>query len=91
MGLLAAALVAGLLAERGWDRRAGRTLLAMLLGNAAIYAFGLPWLSLFVGSERVLALGFLPFVPGDLVKLLVAAAMLPAGWRLLGRMGDEAN
>ncbi len=39
VGLLAAAFITGLLAEQGWDRRVGSTLLAMLLGNAAIYAF----------------------------------------------------
>ena len=84
VGFVAAAYVTGLLAERGWDRRVVATLLAMLLGNAAIYAFGLPWLAAFVGSERALSLGFYPFIVGDFLKLALAASLLPSGWRMLG-------
>jgi biotin transport system substrate-specific component len=56
----------------------------MLLGNAAIYALGLPWLAAFVGIGRALPLGFYPFIPGDLVKLALAAILLPTGWRIPG-------
>ena len=84
MGYIPAAFLTGLLAERGWDRRMGTALLAMSVGNVVIYAFGLPWLALFVGGERVLALGLLPFILGDLVKLVLAAVLLPSGWKLLG-------
>jgi biotin transport system substrate-specific component len=84
VGFVAAAYVTGLLAERGWDRKAGTTLLAMLLGNAVIYAFGLPWLALLVGSQNALALGLYPFIAGDLVKAALATALLPTGWKLLG-------
>ncbi len=84
-GFVAAALVVGWLCERGWDRRPVTAALAMLAGNAVIYLFGLPWLALFIGPERVLAAGLLPFIPGDLLKLLLATLALPAGWRLLAR------
>ena len=85
VGFIAAAFAVGLLAERGWDRRVSTTLLMMLLGNALIYVFGLPWLARFVGGERVLALGLLPFIPGDLLKLTLSAALLPSGWKVLAR------
>lgn len=84
VGFLAAAFLVGMLAEKGWDRRVGTTFLAMLLGNVVIYAFGLPWLTRFVGSEKALALGLLPFIPGDLAKLFLATMLLPSGWKLLG-------
>lgn len=87
VGFVAAAFLVGWLAERGWDRRPETTLLAMLLGNAVIYAFGLPWLAHFVGTERVLSLGLLPFLAGDLGKALLAMALLPWGWQLLDRRG----
>ncbi|MGQ9848864.1 MAG: biotin transporter BioY [Aggregatilineaceae bacterium] len=87
IGFVAAAFLVGWLAERGWDRRPETTLLAMLLGNAVIYAFGLPWLAHFVGTERVLSLGLLPFLAGDLGKALLAMALLPWGWQLLDRRG----
>jgi biotin transport system substrate-specific component len=84
VGFVVAAFVTGLLAERGWDRRVGTTLLAMLLGNVVIYACGVPWLAVWVGTARALPLGCYPFVPGDLLKLALAAWLLPSGWRVLG-------
>ncbi len=87
IGFVAAAYLVGWLAERGWDRHFETTLLAMVLGNVVIYTFGLLWLARFVGTEKVLALGLWPFVPGDLGKILLATASLPWGWRLLNRRG----
>jgi biotin transport system substrate-specific component len=85
VGLVVAAYLVGYLAERGWDRRPATTILAMVLGGIVIYAFGLVWLDRFVGPSRVLAAGLLPFIPGDLFKIVLAAALLPSGWALLGR------
>jgi biotin transport system substrate-specific component len=87
VGFIAAAYITGLLAERGWDRRMGTTLLAMLLGNAVIYAFGLSWLSVFTGIGKALSLGFYPFISGDILKLAVATTLLPSGRRMLGLEG----
>lgn len=85
VGFVVAASLVGWLAERGWDRRFISAFAAMLLGNVVIYAVGLPWLAYFVGVEKVLLAGLLPFIPGDLVKLLLATTMLPWGWKLLER------
>lgn len=84
-GFVAAAWLVGTLAERGWDRRRARCLLMMLIGTAVIYLFGLPWLARFVGWEMAFAKGVLPFIPGDLLKAMLAALLLPAGWKLLPR------
>ena len=82
-----AAAIAGLLAERGWDRRLLWTALAMLIGNLLIYAVAIPWLMLFKGSlSLALAQGMLPFIPGDLVKIAVAAGALPGGWMLVHKV-----
>lgn len=82
-GFVAAAYVTGRLAERGWDRRAGTVALAMLLGNVLLYAPGLAWLARFVGADKALALGLYPFIAGDLLKIALAASLLPLGWKLL--------
>ncbi len=91
VGFVAAAFVVGLLAERGWDRRTWSMALAMLIGNSVIYAIGLPWLSIWLGrfasADSVLAVGLYPFIPGDLLKLVLAAVALPSGWALLNRFG----
>jgi len=88
IGFVAASYITGLLAERGWDRRIGTTVLAMVSGNVAIYAFGLSWLCCLMGVNRsVLVAGLYPFVAGDLLKITAAAILLPSGWKLLGYSG----
>jgi biotin transport system substrate-specific component len=81
-----AAALSGWLAERRWDRRFNSAVSAMLTGNVLIYAIGLPWLALELntGLERTLELGFYPFVIGDVIKLYLAAALLPTAWSLIG-------
>jgi biotin transport system substrate-specific component len=86
VGFVAAAGVTGALAERGWDRRFLTTWAAMALGSLTLFAFGLAWLSRFTGWPSALAAGFWPFVPGDLLKQLLAALLLPGAWRLARRI-----
>lgn len=82
-----AAFVVGFLAERGWDRSFWRAAAAMAIGEVAIYAVGLPWLALFVGAAGALPQGFFPFIPGDTLKILLAAAVLPSAWHTLAAIG----
>ena len=89
LGFVAGAALTGLLAERGWDRRIGTTMAAMLLGTAAIYAAGLAWLALFTGADNVLAAGLYPFIPGAVVKIVAAALLLPLGWKFVGPRGYD--
>jgi biotin transport system substrate-specific component len=84
VGFVAGAWICGALAERGWDRRVGWTVLAMILGNVAILVPGLAWIARFVGADRALALGLWPFIPGDCVKIALAAALLPISWKWIG-------
>ncbi len=86
IGMVFAAYVVGFLAEKGWDRRFDTTVLAMLAGNAVIYAFGLPWLARFVSANKVFEVGFFPFLIGDLLKLAMVALVLPLGWQVLQRI-----
>lgn len=76
-----AAALTGALAERGWDRNPFTTIAAMLLGSVVIFAGGLAGLSRFVPPEGLLAAGLLPFIPGDLVKTVLAAVTVPVAWR----------
>ena len=91
VGFVAAAYLVGLLAERGWDRRVWTTVLAMVLGNIVIYAFGLTWLCCLTGiNKTVLAVGLYPFIVGDVLKITLAAAVLPSGWKLLSMLNLPA-
>ncbi len=85
IGFIFAAALVGALAERGWDRRVSTTILAMVLGNLVIYAFGVIWLSVFMPAPVALAQGMVPFLVGDAVKIALAAAALPGAWVLFGR------
>ena len=58
---------------------------AMLAGSVALYLPGLVWLANFVGASEVLGAGLLPFIPGDVVKIVLAALALPFGWKLLAK------
>ncbi len=86
-GFVLAAWLAGWLAERGWDSRFRTAVLAMAAAQLVIYAVGVAWLAVFVGPGRVLPLGVVPFLPGDLLKMLLAAATLPAAWMAAGSRG----
>ena len=86
-----AAFVTGYLAERGFDRRYLTSVLAMLAGLLVVYACGATWLGVFartgsvpMGLQAALVAGVYPFIAADLVKLVVAAGILPGFWSLLG-------
>lgn len=84
-----AAFVTGLLAERGWDRRVWTAAAAMFVGSLVILACGWAWLALLTGSaSSAFQQGVAPFLPGDLLKIALAACALPTGWALLGRRKD---
>ena len=91
-----AAFATGYLAERGFDRRYITSVLAMFAGLAIIFVSGVTWLALFartltgsvpVGIQAALATGHYPFILPDAIKLAVAAGLVPALWRVVGRTG----
>ena len=86
VGYVLAVLALGALTRRGWDRARGKMALSMLLGNVLIYVPGLIWLTVLYGVDApILAWGLTPFLLGDVVKLALAALLLPALWTLVGR------
>lgn len=89
VGFFLAAVLVGWLAEQGWDRNVVRTLVAMTLGTALIFVPGVVWLAMFLDDfDKAVASGLTPFLFGAVVKIALAAALLPVAWRLLsGRVG----
>jgi biotin transport system substrate-specific component len=86
-GFVIAAWLVGALAERGWDRSIHRTALAMLFGNIVLYIPGLIWLAGFVGgAKEAIQFGLAPFWIGDILKLALAAVLLPSAWKLIRRV-----
>lgn len=89
IGFVVAAFVVGWLSERGWDRKPWTTAVSMVFGNIVIYIVGITWLSRFIGWEAVLGAGVLPFIAGDGLKIALATVLLPTGWRVIGRAGQQ--
>jgi biotin transport system substrate-specific component len=74
VGYLPAVAIVGWVARRGYGG-VGRDAAAMVLGAVALYACGVPWLAAVTGLPfgNALAVGVLPFLPGDAVKIAAAA------------------
>ncbi len=85
VGFLAAAVLVGWLAERGWDRQVTRTVAALLLGEIVILGLGGAWMSVLFGPAKAWAAGIAPFLLGDALKIALAALVVPACWKLLGK------
>lgn len=91
VGFVAAAFVLGKLAERGLGRGPVSTALAMAIGTIIIYAAGVSWLGQFIGFDKALAGGMLPFLYGDALKLIVAAGLMPLAWRAVHALRPGAD
>jgi biotin transport system substrate-specific component len=90
IGFVLAAVVVGALARRGTDRTVTGSVGLMILGNLLIYALGVPYLALSLGVSlsEAIALGAVPFLIGDGLKIALAAGLLPGAWKLFGRPSD---
>ena len=86
-GFFLAAVACGWFAERGFDRSYFKLIVPLLAGNLLLYSSGLIWLGNFIGWDKpVLDLGLYPFIPGDLLKIAMAAVLLPTVWKYVDRM-----
>ena len=91
VGFIAAAAVVGWLAQLNWQKKVTGVLASFLIGNSVIYLFGLPWLAFALSNlnlasdlSAVVAAGLVPFLIGDAIKIVLAAAALPLAWKYLG-------
>ena len=88
IGYVAAAWLVGFLCERGLGSNAW-VLPALAAGILLAYVAGLVQLSLFAPEGRTLAWGLYPFIAGELIKLCLAAMMVPAAWGLANLLRGE--
>ncbi len=87
----AAAFITGAFAEHDWDRRFPTAVAAMAIGSLVIMLSGWTWFAILTNTPLDVAfrITVLKFIPGDIVKIVLAAATLPAGWALLKRKASE--
>ncbi len=91
IGYVPAAYIAGILARRAADRSVWKTAALAGASTIAAYVVGVPWLMAFLGVDFAagLALGVLPFLIGDAVKMVAAALVLPGTWKIVDRVRGE--
>ena len=91
LGFIAAGAIVGRLAELGWDRKFVGALGAMLVGEVALYAIGLPWFKVVTGAtwQATVEQALAPFLVGDVLKAVLAAALFPVAWWVVGRRPDD--
>lgn len=85
VGFVAAAAIIGFLASKGFSKDPLKLAFSFALGSVVIYALGAAGLMLTLGLtfQQALAAGVVPFLIGDLVKAVLAAAAIPLAWKLL--------
>jgi biotin transport system substrate-specific component len=87
----AAAYITGAFAEHGWDRRFLTAVAAMAIGSMIIMLSGWAWFSVLMRTSPLLTfyVTVVKFIPGDIIKIVLAAAVLPSGWKLLRGRSDK--
>lgn len=88
IGMLIAAYLVGLLAERRWDVRLQTSFGQMILGEILVFAPGLIWLKIYTGATWTwtIAAGFTPFIVGEIIKIGLAGVALPSVWAIVRKV-----
>ncbi|MCO5063186.1 MAG: biotin transporter BioY [Rhizobiaceae bacterium] len=86
LGFVVMAAVAGWAADRGLDRNPFKLFGAMLTGEAIMLALGFAWLAYLIGADKAWTFGVAPFIVPDLIKVALAASLVPALWQVIARL-----
>ncbi|OJU51081.1 MAG: biotin transporter BioY [Mesorhizobium sp. 61-13] len=84
-GFVVMAAIAGWAADRGFDRNPFKLFGALLVAEVIMMAMGFAWLATIIGTEKAWQFGVVPFILPDLIKVALAASLVPAVWSLLPR------
>ncbi|MET3660680.1 biotin transporter BioY [Aquamicrobium ahrensii] len=84
-GFVAMAAIAGWAADRGFDRNPFKLFGAFMVAEVVMMAMGFAWLAVLIGADKAWQFGVAPFVVGDLIKVALAASLVPAVWSILAR------
>lgn len=76
VGMLASSFVMGHMADRGWTKSFRGAWFAAFIGIVITFSFGLAALSYYIPKSALFAWGLYPFIPGDILKSLIAAMVV---------------
>ena len=91
VGFVLAAFMVGWAADKGWDRNPFRLFGVMLVAELVLLALGALWLAYLFGLDNAFAYGVGPFIGTDLIKIALAATIVPALWRVARRLRPSAS
>jgi biotin transport system substrate-specific component len=80
-GFLPAALLSGYLTQKGWAKNVISSFAAACLGVSVIFFFGVTALAQFIGWENAIALGLVPFITTESIKLIAVSCLIPRLWK----------
>ena len=83
VGYVVAAIILGFLSDKGIAKSYVKTFLSLLLVSVIILILGALVLMLFVPIKNVFMAGVLPFIPGDMLKAVVATLLFPRLWKFI--------
>lgn len=87
--LLSYPIAAGFLgwaSEKGWDRTWPKTALAVFIAEVIIFVLGVGLLSAYTGFATAFKLGFIIFIPAELLKMVVMMGVMPTIWHKLEKV-----
>lgn len=78
IGFIFIAFISGIFVDK-FPNKNYMCFLGMVLGTIVTYIFGTSWLAYeaHIGFNKALAVGVLPFIPGDIVKIIIALLIGP--------------
>ncbi|RRD37929.1 biotin transporter BioY [Leptotrichia sp. OH3620_COT-345] len=83
IGFLFAAYICGYFADKGWTKSYSKLILVLFLAHFILYLFGLIQLSLFFPTKNVFIIGLVPFIPGDVIKMILMIGIFPTAWKFI--------
>jgi len=83
IGYIVAAAILGYLSDKGIAKSYVKTFLSLLLVSVIIFILGALVLMLFVPIKNVFMAGVFPFIPGDMIKVIVATLLFPRLWKFI--------
>jgi biotin transport system substrate-specific component len=92
IGFLFMAFFVGWMIEKGYGRTWKSVLICMIIGEVILYGFGLTGLWFYLGKVsfiKLLTLGFVPFIIGDLLKIGIAVSLFPYFWKGAEKLADN--
>ena len=89
IGYIFLALIYGFFIEK-WDGKLFPCILGMFISTSALYLFGSLWLAFQAGYTlgQAFMAGVIPYIPGDVVKLILAASLGRQVRRRLQKLGE---